>query len=247
MSPNSASTTVVIAGASSAIGQQIFRTLTVMPDVHIITLSRGETPQADASMAASHQHLTVDLSDKRCLEQLSGLWQSVGCPNRVYHCSGVLHDDSHRPEKSIREFDADWLMQSVSSNLVTHAHLAQSLHSHINRKTEFRWISLSAKVGSISDNGLGGWYSYRMTKAALNMLICNLDIEWRRKNPAARVCAVHPGTTDTPLSKPFQEGIAEGKLYSVEQTAERMMTIMENLTEQQSGKLLFWDGSLLPF
>lgn len=102
-------------------------------------------------------------------------------------------------------------------------------------------------VGSISDNRLGGWYSYRMSKASLNMFIRNLAIEWGRKAPGSLVVAQHPGTTDTHLSQPFQAGIAEGKLYSVELTASRLITVMQGLTAQQHGALLHWDGSVIPF
>jgi NAD(P)-dependent dehydrogenase (short-subunit alcohol dehydrogenase family) len=102
-------------------------------------------------------------------------------------------------------------------------------------------------VGSLEDNGLGGWYSYRMSKAALNMFIRNLSIEWSRKAPGSVVVAQHPGTTDSPLSEPFQAGIAEGKLYTREQTAERLVNVMRELTPEQNGRLLHWDGSVIPF
>jgi NAD(P)-dependent dehydrogenase (short-subunit alcohol dehydrogenase family) len=102
-------------------------------------------------------------------------------------------------------------------------------------------------VGSLEDNGLGGWYSYRMSKAALNMFIRNLSIEWSRKAPGSVVVAQHPGTTDSRLSEPFQAGIAEGKLYTREQTAERLVNVMRGLTPEQNGRLLHWDGSVLPF
>lgn len=117
----------------------------------------------------------------------------------------------------------------------------------LNRQRPVKWISLSAMVGSISDNRLGGWYSYRMSKASLNMFIRNLAIEWGRKAPGSLVVAQHPGTTDTHLSQPFQAGIAEGKLYSVELTASRLITVMQGLTAQQHGALLHWDGSVIPF
>ena len=102
-------------------------------------------------------------------------------------------------------------------------------------------------VGSITDNQLGGWYSYRMSKAALNMFIKTLSIEWQRKAPDSIVVATHPGTTDSALSEPFQANIKDGKLYTPELTAERLSRILEELNAEQNGHLLHWDGSVLPF
>lgn len=106
---------------------------------------------------------------------------------------------------------------------------------------------MSAKVGSLEDNSLGGWYSYRMTKAALNMFIKNLSIECARKSSNILVASIHPGTTDSELSKPFQRNISPEKLYSAEQTADRLIAVMNNLSKHQHGKLLNWDGQLLPY
>ncbi|MDF1762872.1 MAG: cell-cell signaling protein CsgA, partial [Oleibacter sp.] len=117
----------------------------------------------------------------------------------------------------------------------------------VKRSKPIQWVSLSAMVGSIEDNSLGGWYSYRMSKAALNMFVKNLSIEWGRKAPGSIVAALHPGTTESPLSEPFQAGIAEGKLYSRAETAERLIRVMRELNPEQHGKLLHWDGSILPF
>ena len=102
-------------------------------------------------------------------------------------------------------------------------------------------------VGSIEDNHLGGWYSYRISKAALNMFIRTLSIEWGRRSPASVVVAQHPGTTVSALSEPFAEGIPEGRIYSAEQTAERLIEVMRSLNQTHHGRLLHWDGRILPF
>lgn len=265
---------ILIAGASSSIAQALIQRLTtnalsgirsgtnlVSSNLQVISLSGANyrigteptntKPQQQAlelqEISGNYLQLNADLTQPVSVPALQEYWQSTEVPDWVFHCSGILHQDNQAPEKSIRDINADWVQASVTANLITHLHLAQSIAPFVSRKQPVRWISLSAKVGSIGDNQMGGWYSYRMTKAALNMMIRNLDIEWRRKNPNCRVAAVHPGTTDTPLSKPFQAGIQPGKLYSPEQTAERMLNIMANLSEEQSGKLLFWDGTALPW
>jgi NAD(P)-dependent dehydrogenase (short-subunit alcohol dehydrogenase family) len=159
----------------------------------------------------------------------------------------MLHGGWKMPEKSLSQLSDDWLQQSMAVNVLSHVHLAQAVESLVARRQPVRWMSLSAMVGSIEDNQLGGWYSYRMSKAALNMFIKTLSIEWGRKSPDSCVVALHPGTTDSGLSKPFQAGIAEGKLYSQKETAKRLISIMRNLTPAQHGRLLHWDGSEIPF
>ncbi len=106
---------------------------------------------------------------------------------------------------------------------------------------------LSAKVGSIEDNYLGGWYAYRSSKAGLNMLLKTASIELKRTHKNLTVAAIHPGTTDTRLSEPFQERISTDKLYSPELSAERIVAVVKNLKPEHTGALWHWDGSRLPY
>jgi NAD(P)-dependent dehydrogenase (short-subunit alcohol dehydrogenase family) len=101
---------------------------------------------------------------------------------------------------------------------------------------------LSARVGSISDNRLGGWYGYRASKAALNMLIKTLAIEVRRTRPEAICAALHPGTVDTSLSKPFQKNVRQGQLFAADTAAEKLLEVINSLTPAQSGDCFAWDG-----
>jgi NAD(P)-dependent dehydrogenase (short-subunit alcohol dehydrogenase family) len=103
------------------------------------------------------------------------------------------------------------------------------------------FAALSARVGSIGDNRLGGWHSYRASKAALNMIIANLAIELKRSRPHAIVVGLHPGTVDTGLSRPFQKGVAEGKLFSPETCAQHLLSVVGGLTHDASGAVLAWD------
>jgi len=140
------------------------------------------------------------------------------------------------------QFDA---VAIIDVNVLTHVLLAQCLENHIVTKEEFKWVSLSAMVGSISDNYLGGWYSYRMTKAALNMFIRGLAIEWKRKNPNASVVAMHPGTTDSPMSSPFK--VRPDKLYSPDLSANRIVKVIDSLDPSRTGLFINWDGNLINF
>ena len=229
---------ILVAGSSGGIGSAIAKKLDADGD-HVLTISRSGEP--------SSSHLVCDLTKPESVDQVSKFLADRGPVDAVFCCTGILHGGWNMPEKSLSQLTGDWLQQNMLVNVQTHIHLAQALAPQVKRTAPIKWVSLSAMVGSMEDNGLGGWYSYRMSKAALNMFIRNLSIEWSRKAPGSVVVAQHPGTTDTGLSEPFQAGIAEGKLYTSEQTAERLVEVMRGLSWEQNGRLLHWDGSVIPF
>lgn len=228
---------ILIAGSGSTVGQALISSLQAQ-GYKVFTLSR----QPDTSPG----HLCTDLSKESCLEAVGAFLQEIQ-PEVIFCCTGLLHDADRQPEKALRQMSDAWLQQNLSVNLLCHIHLARAADTLISRRHPLRWISLSAMVGSIEDNHLGGWYSYRISKAALNMFIRTLSIEWQRRSPDSVVVAQHPGTTDSPLTGPFQEGIKEGKLYTPTQTAERLIAVMSSLTAEDNGHLLHWDGSRLAF
>lgn len=241
---NSPSGYTLISATAGGIGQALLRQQ--LQRGPVISLSRQPQPSLEYQPEHPWQHIQIDLSDPRCVTPLSQTLEPYRI-EQVFACTGILHSEQQQPEKSLRSLDRDWLLHSIDINVLTHVHLAQALDSKVSASRPLRWMSLSAKVGSIEDNGLGGWYSYRMSKAALNMLIKNLAIEWGRKSPISIVTAVHPGTTDTQLSMPFQRNIPAQRLYSPKQTAQRLTALMAQLSVHQHGKLLFWDGSPLPW
>ena len=228
---------VLVAGSSGGIGAGLARQLRAAGFM-VFTLSRSGAPSAS--------HCVADLSASDAMPLVQQFLQQAQ-PQIIFCCAGLLHNETQGPEKNLSQLQDDWLLQSMQANVLPHVHLAQAFAPLLSRQRPVKWISLSAMVGSISDNRLGGWYSYRMSKAALNMFIRNLAIEWGRKAPGSVVVAQHPGTTDTHLSQPFQAGIAAGKLYSTELTASRLIAVMQELTAQQHGALLHWDGSVIPF
>jgi len=116
-------------------------------------------------------------------------------------------------------------------------------------KKDFRGVvvNVSARVGSIGDNALGGWYSYRMSKTALNMATRNLSIELGRGSKKVACMALHPGTVDTELSRPYHKNVPEGKLFSVPYSVDSMMNVVENINIADSGKYMAWDGTDIPY
>jgi NAD(P)-dependent dehydrogenase (short-subunit alcohol dehydrogenase family) len=165
-------------------------------------------------------------------------------PQMVIVATGVLHKDAHGPEKSLRELDADWMMLNYRINAIGPALVAKHFLPLMPKDRPICFATLSARVGSISDNRLGGWHSYRASKAALNMLIRNLAIEWQRKNPASIIVGLHPGTVDTALSAPFKGNPAHER-FTAAKAAKQLLAVLESLKPEQSGQLFSYEGELI--
>jgi len=232
---------ILIAGAQGGVAQAIGKELYLRKH-RVLSLSRTDAPDWSAN------HLRIDCSQPDCVQPLKNwLNQQTNTPEIVIQCAGILHNTSKMPEKALSQISSDWLHQSIDINLLSHIHLAQAIDPFVKRQKPIRWVSLSALVGSLTENELGGWYSYRISKAALNMFIRNLSIEWGRKSPNSIVTALHPGTTKTALSEPFQRNIAPEKLYAPQLTGRRLSNVIDNLSIAQHGRLLHWDGTIVPF
>ncbi|MGB0723661.1 MAG: SDR family NAD(P)-dependent oxidoreductase, partial [Gammaproteobacteria bacterium] len=166
-------------------------------------------------------------------------------PDWVLIATGWLHDGNHQPEKRLADLDPAHLARSYQLNAVGPMMLVQALESALPRRHAVRYGLLSARVGSISDNRMGGWHSYRASKAALNMLIRNCAIEWDRARLPRIIVGLQPGTTDTALSAPFQRHLPAGQLQTPEFTAKALIRVMRNLAPEDSGGLFDFEG--LPF
>ncbi len=186
----------------------------------------------------------VDLTSEASIERAAAWMKGEGIsPSLIFIATGLLHDAERGPEKSLRQLDADWLMQNYRVNAIGPALVAKYFLPLMDRTEISRFAALSARVGSISDNRLGGWYGYRASKAALNMMIRNLSIEWSRKNGRSIIVALHPGTVDTPLSAPFQSNVPAAKLFDSDYAARHLLDVLDRLEPADSGKIFAWDGA----
>jgi NAD(P)-dependent dehydrogenase (short-subunit alcohol dehydrogenase family) len=161
----------------------------------------------------------------------------------------MLHDASAgvAPEKRLADVRPDALAASFAVNALGPLLVAKHFEPLIARREPVVFASLSARVGSIGDNRLGGWYAYRAAKAAQNMFTKTLAIEWARSRRNVVCVALHPGTTDTGLSRPFQSGVAPEKLFAPERTVRQLLDVIDQLTPADSGRFVAWDGSSIPW
>lgn len=189
-----------------------------------------------------------DLTDEASIANVAMLAGHDGALDLVFVATGVLHrSEGLNPEKSWRELDAATMADVFAINTIGPALIAKHLMPLLHRDRRVVFAALSARVGSIADNGLGGWHSYRASKAALNMLMKNFASELSRRNPLAIVASLHPGTVATPLSEPFQRGVEAARLFTPERSAAALLDVVERLSPADSGGLFAWDGTRIPF
>ena len=165
----------------------------------------------------------------------------------VINTSGFLYSNLIKPEKRLSNVNRTTLIKNFSVNAIAPILIAKTLENYIRTDLPFSFSSLSARVSSIEDNRLGGWYSYRASKVAQNQLLKTLSIEWKRKFPLSIVTILHPGTVDTKLSKPFQSNVPKEKLFTPSQSSELLINIISEQKVSDSGKFLAWDSSVIPW
>ena len=165
----------------------------------------------------------------------------------VLNATGRLHSEKLNPEKRLQHINRENLIESFSINAFAPILLAKTIEEFINKELEFNFASISARVGSITDNKTGGWYAYRAAKSAQNQLFKSLSIEWARKYPKAIITLLHPGTVNTNLSKPFHKFVPKDKLFSPQKTSSYLIDILLHQKPTDSGKFIAWDGKEIPW
>ncbi len=193
--------------------------------------------------------LSMDVTDEaqivKALSQLEA--EKTTKLHLVIKCVGTLHRGVIQPEKSLRDINPENLLYYFQVNSIASLLLAKHLLPLLRHQERSIFAVLSAKVGSISDNYLGGWYGYRSSKAALNMFMKTVAIEYQRKSPQTIVVMLHPGTTDTKLSQPFQKNVPAEGLFTVERTVNQLLKVIQKLQLEDSGQFYSWDGTCLPW
>ena len=232
---------------------------------------RNWVQHSNIQHGAKIEILPLDLEDESTIEAMVNILTDKykGRIVALFNVAGILGDGRNTPgpERSLTKIQRSWLEKTMNINFIGPLLLAQSIiplmrksNTSLSTKKKSTFsgssedlsssypsiiVNISARVGSISDNNLGGWYSYRCSKAALNQATRTMSHELKRQG--ILVAALHPGTTDTDLSKPFQANVADGKLFPVEFTVDRLLTISENMDATHSGGFYDWAGKALPF
>lgn len=232
---------IAILGASGALGNAITHHLSAkFSDATIHAFSRTPLSFQDKNNISFHQ--IEDYCNETSLADAVSIAAEKEPLDLIFVALGLLHDGDLQPEKSLRDLSADNFQRIFEANMIAPALIAKHFLPKISRTNKAIFAALSARVGSISDNRLGGWYAYRASKAALNMILKNAALETARRNKNAVILGLHPGTVDSGLSKPFQSHVPTGKLFTPEYSAEKMTYVMLNRTAIDSGKCFDWDN-----
>lgn len=233
----------IVFGASGGIGGALVAQLAADPSiVRIYAGSRRPGASTDAKLVP----FGFDLADEASIAAAAAVVE--GQVDLVFVATGMLHRrGGPSPEKALRGLDGAAMAELFAVNTIGPALIAKHRAPLLPRDRRAVFAELSARVGSIADNRLGGWHSYRASKAALNMLIVNLAIELRRTHPQAIVAALHPGTVDTGLSAPFQRGVPQEKLFDPDRSASYLLEVLSKLAPADSGGLFAWDGARIPY
>ena len=232
---------VAVIGASGAIGSAFVEYYSRQADTHTVyALSRQQKNFSSPLVETVH----LDLTEERSIAEAAA--RITSDLEIVILASGLLHDDEIMPEKSLRQLTQDHLQKVFQVNTIGPALVMKYFLPLLPTDRKCVFAALSARVGSISDNRLGGWYSYRASKAALNMLLKTAAVETGRRNRHARIIGLHPGTVDSALSAPFQQRVPSGKLFSPAFAAEQMAQVIATVPADASGKCFAYDSSEVP-
>ena len=235
----------IVIGTTGGLGRAFVETVADDRRVDsVLALSR--TPASFASECVNAA--TIDIEDEAAIEAAaSAARDRESAYQLIIVATGILHAAGMSPEKSWNALSPDTLATAYRTNAIGPALVAKHFLPLLDRDTKSVFTCLSARVGSIEDNALGGWHAYRASKAALNMILRTLSIELARKNTMAICAGLHPGTVDTPLSKPFQSGVPEGKLFTPAYSAAKLISLIDGLTSADTGHVFAWDGQRIPF
>ena len=190
------------------------------------------------------KHFSIDIENENSVQDAAKSVEEINF-DEIIIASGVLHTNEFGPEKSIKDLKADNILKILNVNTVGPAIIGKHFLPLLNKNNKSVMAFLSARVGSISENKLGGWYAYRASKSALNQIIKTFSIELKRTNPKAIIIGLQPGTVDSELSAPFKRSVSKNKLFSAEYSASQLLGVIERVDESSSGNLISWEGEII--
>ena len=229
---------VAVIGSSGAIGSAFISSYLEDETIeNIISFSRSSPTSPNKRV----KHFCIDIEDEASIEEAAANLNGLTL-DEIIIASGLLHTENFGPEKSIKDLKAENILKVLKVNTVGPAIIGKYFLPLLNKDSKSVMAFLSARVGSISENKLGGWYSYRASKSALNQIIKNFSIEVKRSNPNAVIIGLQPGTVESKFSEPFKKNVKEGNLFSAEYSVGMLKKVVDSSTSAESGKLIGWDG-----
>lgn len=233
----------LVVGAGGAIGSAFARALNSRFPLCALTLaSRSGAPLT----GIPGRSVQLDMLDEASLDTLFAQFERDSL-DLVFIATGILHGErdgtSFGPEKATKMLDGHVLAHVLAVNTIGPALVIKHALPKVRRRSPAVLGALSARVGSISDNRLGGWHAYRASKAALNQIIKTTAVETSRTHPALSLVGLHPGTVDSPLSDPFQSHVPEGKLFTPDQSAGYLLDTLLSRSPEHSGRCFAYDGT----
>lgn len=245
----------LVVGASHGIGLEFVTQLLAHKQVAAVHAMSRSATQSDGLAQLKDEHgerlslQDADVCDESSLARVAEALKACGAQlNLIIYTSGLLHDDAGMfPERKLDEVKPDSLLKGFQVNAFGPVLCAKYFQKLLPRKAHCVIVHLSARVGSIGDNRLGGWYTYRASKAAQNMFTRNLAIELGRRYKKLACIALHPGTVDTQLSAPFQKNVAPEKLFSKQKSVAKMLDVIAGIGAEDNGRFFAYDGSTIPW
>jgi NAD(P)-dependent dehydrogenase (short-subunit alcohol dehydrogenase family) len=229
---------ILVIGGSGGLGLALTKLFCDLPDMASVTATyRTHQPTLYEERL---NWVKVDVTEE---ESIVKLFEKCSDLTYIINTVGLLHSTEGTPEKAITQLEPDFFIDNIRVNTLSTLLIAKHAHQSLKKAPRSALAVLSARVGSISDNRAGGWYSYRCSKAALNMAVKTLSIEWKRTLPNCAVVALHPGTVKTQLSAPFRNRIPDSKLFTPGQSARWLVEIISSLEPKDTGKFIAFDGS----
>lgn len=231
---------VAVIGSSGAIGNSISKLLKSEISVEsVYNFSRS----AISESSEKEKNIYIDIENEdSIIESIKKIPKDIKF-DLIFVATGILHNDEDiYPEKSIKDISGNKLKKVLMVNTIGPALIGKYFIPFLNKNNKNVFAFLSARVGSISNNKIGGWYSYRASKSALNQIIKNFSIEIKRSNPNSIFVGLQPGTVKSNLSKPFQKNVNSNNLFSPDYSAKKLIDVINNLSIEDTGKLFAWDG-----
>lgn len=223
----------VVFGNTGSIGKSIYNQLKKSNKfIKVFGFNRKHEPKINIEDEKSFEFIANSFFEKKLKIKL------------LVNAIGFLHDQNFRPEKKFQDINHEYIKKSFSVNTLPTAFLIKYFTPLMDNNDKSIFAILSAKVGSISDNYLGGWYGYRASKAALNQLVKTASIEYKRKNKKLIIVSLHPGTVSTQLSKPF---LGNRKVFSPDEASVKIVNVLDSLSFEDTGYLFDYNKNIIPY